>query len=366
MVIFSFFSGVGILDLGFQEAGFNIVFVNEFQTNFLKAYKFARKNRSYLAPRYGYHVGDINDFLSGDKAVDFSKYIDDARQRGETIGFIGGPPCPDFSVAGKNKGRDGDNGKLAKSYIEMILKYSPDFFLFENVKGLIKTNRHREYYDELKGNLITGHYILSDRLVNALAYGVPQDRERIILIGIRQGSTVSKRVVFTDSSFAFPWSLGLPYDTATVKSLVWPETQTFKQDSKRKFRYQVPMDLTVEYWFEKNNTKKHPNGKDTFSVRTGITRIQAIDEGDTSRKSFKRLHRWRYSPTAAYGNNEVHLHPYKCRRLSVAEAMAIQSLPGWFSLPVDVTLTQKFKMVGNGVPFLVSKCIAEQIKAYLL
>lgn len=366
MIIFSFFSGVGILDLGFQEAGYDIVFVNEFQSNFLKAYKYARKGRRYVRPRYGYHVGDINDFLTGDKAIDFSGYINDARRRGEVIGFIGGPPCPDFSVAGKNKGRDGDNGKLAKSYIEMILKYAPDFFLFENVKGLIKTKRHREYYEELKDSLINGQYILSDKLVNALSYGVPQDRERIILIGVRQGSRLSKSIVFTNSSFAFPWSLGVPYDSTIVKKLLWPTTQPFRCDSKRKFRYQVPRDLTVEYWFKKNRTNIHQNGKDTFLVKAGIDRIQAIDEGDTSRKSFKRLHRWRYSPTAAYGNNEVHLHPYKLRRLSVAETMAIQSLPRWFCLPPDVTLTQKFKMVGNGVPFLVAKRIAEQISYYFI
>ncbi|MBE9201384.1 DNA cytosine methyltransferase [Nodularia sp. LEGE 06071] len=56
-------------------------------------------------------------------------------------------------------------------------------------------------------------------------------------------------------------------------------------------------------------------------------RFTAIDEGDVSNKSFKRPHRWRYSPTACYGNNEVHLHPYQVRRISVAEALAIQSLP---------------------------------------
>lgn len=364
MVIFSFFSGVGILDLGFQESGYNIVFVNEFQENFLKSYMYARKSRNYVVPRYGYHVGDINDFLSGNKVEDFSGYIADARQRGETIGFIGGPPCPDFSVAGKNKGREGDNGKLAKSYIDLILKYSPDFFLFENVRGLIKTKRHKEYYEELKKYLIDGEYILSEKLVNALAYGVPQDRERIILIGVRKESDLSKRFVFTNSSFPFPWSQGLPYDATAVKAMEWPKTKPFKQDSKRKFIYQVPEELTVEYWFRKNNTRKHPNGKDIFLVKTGIARIQSIDEGDTSRKSFKRLHRWRYSPTVAYGNNEVHLHPYKLRRLSVAEAMAIQSLPEWFCLSPNVTLTQKFKMVGNGVPFLMAYYIANQIQDF--
>lgn len=90
-----------------------------------------------------------------------------------------------------------------------------------------------------------------------------------------------------------------------------------------------------------------------------------VAEGDVSKKCYKRLHRWRYSPTAAYGNNEVHLHPYKVRRLSVAETLAIQSLPQEFCLPPEMSLSAKFKTVGNGVPYLLAKGIAETIREYL-
>jgi len=90
-----------------------------------------------------------------------------------------------------------------------------------------------------------------------------------------------------------------------------------------------------------------------------------LDEGDDSKKSYKRLHRWRYSPTAAYGNNEVHIHPYLPRRISVAEALAIQSLPKEFELPATMTLTNMFKTVGNGVPFLASRGIALTILDFL-
>ena len=91
----------------------------------------------------------------------------------------------------------------------------------------------------------------------------------------------------------------------------------------------------------------------------------SIAEGDDSRKSYKRLHRWRYSPTVAYGNNEVHLHPYKARRLTVAEALALQSLPKEFSLPPEMSLTDKFKTTGNGVPFKLSSGIAKTIYDFL-
>lgn len=84
-----------------------------------------------------------------------------------------------------------------------------------------------------------------------------------------------------------------------------------------------------------------------------------------SRKSFKRLHRWRYSPTAAYGNNEVHLHPYKARRLSVAEALAIQSLPKEFEIPKSLSKSEMFKTIGNGVPFLLAEGLAKEIKKFI-
>ena len=90
-----------------------------------------------------------------------------------------------------------------------------------------------------------------------------------------------------------------------------------------------------------------------------------IEEGDDSKKSYKRLHRWRYSPTVAYGNNEVHLHPYKVRRISAAEALSLQTLPKEFELPNNMTLTNKFKTIGNGVPFLLSSGIAKTIRDYL-
>jgi DNA (cytosine-5)-methyltransferase 1 len=90
-----------------------------------------------------------------------------------------------------------------------------------------------------------------------------------------------------------------------------------------------------------------------------------VEEGDVSRKSYKRLNRWRYSPTVAYGNNEVHLHPYKSRRLSASEALAIQSLPADFELPSSMNLSDMFKTIGNGVPFLLAQGVAKTIRDYL-
>ena len=155
------------------------------------------------------------------------------------------------------------------------------------------------------------------------------------------------------------------YSLENLKKVNWPSTTPFVENSQTVCPVGVPEELTVQFWFKKNDVDNHPNGKDCFTPRSGLAKMKVIAEGDDAKKSYKRLHRWRYSPTVAYGNNEVHLHPYKARRLTVAEALALQSLPKEFCLPPEMTLSDKFKTTGNGVPYLLSKGIAQTISEFL-
>lgn len=363
--IFSFFSGSGFLDLGFEAADYDIELVNEFRKSFMNAYQYSRYNMGIKMPKYGYFNNDVNEFLS-DRSNELESYIKEARKDGSLVGFIGGPPCPDFSIAGKQRGKDGENGKLSLSYINLIIKMKPDFFLFENVKGLWRTKRHREFFDELKKMLHDAGYSTTERLTNALEYGAPQDRDRILMVGLYGKSNDKfyngKKNIEED----FPWNKYRLYDLEKIKSLPWPTMEPYVENSKTECPDGIPKELTVEYWFEKNDVMNHPNAKDYFKPKAGKAKMEIIEEGDDSKKSYKRLHRWRYSPTVAYGNNEVHLHPYKTRRLSAAEAMSLQSLPKEFCLPPEMSLTDKFKTIGNGVPFLLAKGIAMTIKDYLI
>ena len=202
-------------------------------------------------------------------------------------------------------------------------------------------------------------YRMSNRLTNSIEFGAPQDRDRILLFGISRESFPHLEM------FSFPWKRHVVCDWKHIRNLHWPTTEAFEEDGERECPTDIPRELTVQYWFDKNDVTHHPNAGDCFVPRQGLRKMLVVEEGDVSKKSHKRLHRWRYSPTVAYGNNEVHLHPYHARRLTVAEALSLQSLPKEFVLPPDMSLTDKFKTTGNGVPFLMAKGIATTIREYL-
>lgn len=362
--ILSFFSGAGFLDLGFEHSGFSIAFVNEWHKPFMRVYQYSREKMGMEAPRFGYSCDDVNSFV-GDGAY-IQSMVSELRSDGSLVGFIGGPPCPDFSVGGKNRGRYGDNGKLSQSYVSLIIENKPDFFLFENVKGLWRTARHREFYEELKQSLHDAGYATTERLTNSLEFGAPQDRDRILLFGVRRELLPSG--AFEGNLIVnFPWESRITEDLDSIKDLPWPDRDAFSVDSVRDVPAGIAdyQDLTVQHWFSKNDVEHHPNSERFFTPRQGLARMKTVDEGDVRKKSYKRLHRWRYSPTVAYGNNEVHLHPYRERRLSVSEALSLQSLPKEFELPNDMTLSDSFKTIGNGVPYLLAQGIAATIHDYL-
>jgi DNA (cytosine-5)-methyltransferase 1 len=363
MKIFSFFAGIGFLDLGFEMAGFDIAYANEIEPSFLGGYQYSRSQMKLSQPEYGYDLCDAATLLEPEKVAKFRDLLIDAKKDGSLIGFIAGPPCPDFSVGGKNRGGGGEKGKLTETYVELICHYQPDFFLFENVKGLWSTAKHRLFYDRMRSRLEQNGYLITDSLINALEYGVPQSRERAIAIGFRT-DLVSMRSS-QELGSRFSWDKNKLFSIEKIQSYPWSKTDPFGEDSSLTCPDGVPVDLTVQSWFEKNHVNHHPNSRHCFTPRAGLIRFLSVLEGDDSKKSYKRLHRWRYSPTACYGNNEVHLHPYHARRISVAEALAIQSLPPEFELPARMSLTDMFKSVGNGVPFLAAKGLATTINEFL-
>lgn len=284
--ILSFFSGAGFLDLGFESSDFSISFVNEWHKPFMRVYQYSREKMGMEAPEYGYSCDDVNNYLDDGSRI--RAMIDKLRARGQLVGFIGGPPCPDFSVGGKNRGRNGDNGKLSQTYVSLIIENRPDFFLFENVKGLWRTARHREFYEELKRSLQLAGYATTERLTNSLEFGAPQDRDRILLVGVKK-QLLPPSALDGDSLLGFPWERYMVESLESIKSLPWPDRNAFGADSMMEIPDEIAdhKSLTVQYWFDRNDVENHPNADRYFTPRQGLARMQTVDEGDVSRKSYK-------------------------------------------------------------------------------
>lgn len=110
----------------------------------MQAYRYSRQCLNLPQPEYGYWEGDAADvtqLVAGKPALRLRESIADARKNCDIIGFIAGPPCPDFSIGGKNRGQDGDKGKLSASYVELICQQQPDFFLFEKCQRFVEDKK---------------------------------------------------------------------------------------------------------------------------------------------------------------------------------------------------------------------------------
>lgn len=276
--------------------------------------------------------------------------------------MIGGPPCQDFSINGSLKGFDGERGKLTIVFFDKILELKPTFFVMENVTGLTKRKETKEYLQTLLKRVEKEYYVDHEKL-NSLDFGIPQHRERVFFIGIRK-ELISNKLV-EQSSFGkwFPFPVNEKYQNSVTKYNWGKQVEFGKTLTKPK---DVPFELCVESCLvphrEMNTT---PNANEFFNLYVSENILQAIQEGETNRPSFKRLHRFKYSPTTCYGNNEVHLHPYKHRRLSVREALRIQGVPDEYVLPVELPLTKKFKIIGNGVPVPLAEAVAIAVKDFI-
>jgi DNA (cytosine-5)-methyltransferase 1 len=359
--ILSFYSGGGFMDMGFEQAGFEIVWTNEFDKDFAKLHAAGitswRKSLGNEIKAEIFNTKSITDVSSKEIIAEaFPEEIP------EHFGMIGGPPCQDFSMNGSLKGFDGDRGKLTILFFDKILELKPTFFVMENVTGLIKRKDTKEFLQTLLERVEKEYFIDREKL-NALEFGVPQFRERIFFIGIRKSILDKEIVSQSPNGKWFPFPINIIYKHAATK-YNWAKQDEFGKKLTKPI--ELPLELCVESCLVSDNKiNVTDNANEFFRLYVTEKSLQAIWEGETNRPSFKRLHRFRYSPTACYGNNEVHLHPYKHRRISVREALRIQGVPDEYVLPSELPMSKKFKMIGNGVPVPLAKALANALRVFI-
>jgi DNA (cytosine-5)-methyltransferase 1 len=298
--ILSFFTGAGFLDLGFKQSGFNAIWHNEYSSAFVSGFEHGMASLGF--------AGESAKIQSTHSILDIGpkEIVKSAFQGGVTpscFGMIGGPPCPDFSVGGKNKGSTGENGRLTEVYANRILEIRPSFFLLENVPGLIRTAKHRAFLAAVMERL-GAEYYLDLRILNALEYGVPQDRERIFLFGLSRSwlSTKSIRrlprqdvneLIFnarlahraqgqSSDIHWFPWEHQQLFWTPK-KSFAWPDIDIFGSSP---IRPAAPLELMVgPLLLGGEVTARLPNGRDCFVPYSAKFQERALNgfiAGDTA------------------------------------------------------------------------------------
>ena len=340
------------MDLGFEKAGFDIVWSNEIDSDFSEIYSqglTAWAKSEGIEKKFKIFNQKSIENISSENIIKeaFNSNVPNI------FGMIGGPPCQDFSLNGKRKGFEGERGKLTHIYINKILEISPSFFLMENVPGLVGLKKAKPVFNELLQKLKKDYYVEKTKL-NAIEYGVPQSRERIFVVGFLKEKLI-------DNYKKFHWPL--PAYPDALKKFNWPYVNDFGKNDIKKTD-DIPIELCVISCLKKDN-EQTPNIDEYFKFKNSKSKRLAIKEGDTKRHSFKRLHRYRYSPTTSYGNNEVHLHPFEDRRLSVREALRIQGVPDTYIISKEINLTKKFKVISNGVSVPLAFEIANSILVYL-
>ena len=328
MNIVSFFAGAGGLDLGFQNAGFKVIWANEYDKEIWETYQ---KNHPHTILDKRSIVNVPSDEVP------------------ECDGIIGGPPCQSWSEAGAMKGIADKRGQLFFDFIRILEAKQPKFFLAENVSGML-LGRHSEALENIKElfrNAGIG-YELSFEMVNACDYNVPQDRKRVIFVGIRK-------------DLGFKYQFQKPnFPKLTLKNAIW--------------------DLKDNVMPAKANNKTNgdeciiPNHEymtGGFStIYMSRNRVRSWDEPSFTIQACGRhapIHP--QAPKMKFIEQNIRVfvpgmeHLY--RRLSVRECARIQTFPDNFIFHYE-NIAAGYKMVGNAVPVNLAYFFANSIKAQLL
>jgi DNA (cytosine-5)-methyltransferase 1 len=319
--VLSLFSGAGGLDLGFRRAGFAVPLALDSAPAAVATLKGNTKSGATV-------VADIRELSA-------SQIVAKLSSSGGPLpcGIIGGPPCQGFSRGNARKDPKDPRNRLPLTYAALLGEINAligiDFFVFENVVGLFENKRL--YARIEKAFESSGFRLFSDQ-VDAENFGVPQTRRRLFLVGLNSAR-------FPGERFVFP--RGRARRRTVRDAIGGMPVPTFFSRTLR------PADIPF-----------HPNHW------TMVPRSARFHEGRFNRwRSFRRLKWDAPSPTVAYGNREIHIHPNGLRRLTVLEAMLLQGFPKHYVLHGN--FSEQVAQVSNAVPPPVAFALARALRRTL-
>lgn len=348
--VISLFSGAMGLDIGMGEAGLNVIIGQDFDTACVETMK-----------ANGHNVlgGDIRD-IQPQELLDMT-----GLEVGEPFMICGGPPCQPFSTAGKRLGINDPRGSLFMDFIRMIDYIRPRFFVMENVKGIMSaplkhvpsSERDENDPDQKLGTVLDVILSEFDKLgyktvygiLDAVNYGVPQFRERFILIGSRD-----QEEIFLPVPTHFQAHQNPEYRWKTVGAAIKDleneagDCATLSPERK-KYLHMIP---------EGGNWRDLP--KELIPIAMG----GAYESGGGKVGFYRRLSYAQPSPTITTSPAQkatMLCHPKLDRPLSVKEYARIQQFPDdWKFIG---TTAAKYKQIGNAVPIGLGKAIGMAIIA---
>jgi len=378
--VLDIFCGPGGLSLGFALAGFDIVHSIDIDEEALSTIKLNHAKIHEAKGEHNYHSAEVTDIRSV-KTEDISKIFEEKQYRVQ--GIIGGPPCRGFSSANtKTRNPENPYNSLYKDYIRLVEDLQPDFFMFENVVGLLSMGNGEIIKDiEKKLHKDLG-YVMDNKILDASDYGVPQTRKRVIIIGVNPDKlkpeyggkirfpekSVDKIVTVQDALFDLPavepGCLQDVYEYPETEHLSgyaeqMRETQLLSIASSRVLNHNTTKssDIVLERYkhikqgenWENIPDRLLKNYKDKSRCHSGI---------------YRRLKEAEPSPTINNVRKSMFIHPRQNRGLSVREAARLQSFPDWYEF--KGIRDSQYQQVADAVPPLMAKAIAEQIRRMLI
>ncbi len=377
----SLFSGAGGMDLGFKQAGFDIIFANDFDKDACETYK---KN-----------IDDniLHCDISIIKNDDIPKNIDV---------LIGGFPCQGFSIANKNRNIHDSRNSLYKEMIRFITVSKPKIIVAENVKGILSLGGG-VIFQQIKKDLENLNYRVDYFLINMAHYGIPQQRERVIIIAnkIQIANTMpkpthnNKNAITTQQAIEELANIDITnnvinlngkriynhYASTNVHDKFWGRKHQVKQEdicdylkdwrrkaqiSTKKIDEIFGYKHTAGHWFRKdNNSGSIPKPNDWWKLKEILKfddkfdkQVTQLEEKQIVFEQSLRITNWnKPSDTITATNPEIHIN--KQRRLSVRECARIQTFPDDFIF--TGSLNSMYRQIGNAVPVKFANILATEI-----
>lgn len=338
MKIIDLFCGIGGLSLGFEQAGFEVISAVDMWKDAIVTYNHNRKNKVAK-------VETVEEFNA--------KELPELIQRVHITGIIGGPPCQGFSTVGRRDVDDPRN-KMYLEFYKAVKLASPDFFVIENVKGMLTLNKGAFVKDLIERFGPNGlGYAINYQLLNAADYGIPQNRYRVFYVGIK-----NKKFEFPEP---FDYKLTAKDGISDLEGSTSEHYGSAPQnDFQKKMRGGVSKPLNQDYTNHSEQTisiiSQVPDGGNIRDLPEEIWQVRKYN------KAFERMGTFKPSNTIDTGHRN-YFHYAEPRIPTVRESARIQSFPDSFE--IVGTRGSQYKQVGNAVPPMLAKIIADKIKEML-